>query len=192
MTVTQAEIHGQERLKNNAWLPVCIDILFIYYKMREARLSQEVRSMFHIVDDIPELRDVLNELVVSAGYGAMQFDSAEAYLEYLNSDAFIAPVAILTDYLMGGKTGLQLVRKIRQQLPFQKAVIISGTPCSEWNANIESALCYSLTKPYRIEKLFSLLEALEKCDQHCQPNRANFQQPRCQYGLEHECPFYPA
>jgi len=153
--------------------------------------------MFHIVDDMPELRDILYELVVSAGYEAMQFASAEAYLEYFHSDAFSAPIAILSDYLMDGETGLQLVRRVREVLPFQKAVIISGTPCSEWNANIESALCYSLTKPYRVEKLFALLEALDRCDQHCQPKRDgwshdNFQHPRCHYGLEHACPFHHA
>jgi len=147
--------------------------------------------MFHIIDDIPELRDVLKELIVCAGYESMQFDSAESYLEYFNSDAFVAPVAILTDYMMSGKTGMQLVRKVRERLPFQKAVIISGTPCEAFNANIESHLCYSLTKPYKIEKLFALLEALEKCEQNCLPDQGCFQN-RCDYGLEHECPFYPA
>jgi len=147
--------------------------------------------MFHVIDDIPELRDVLKELIVCAGHESMQFDSAESYLEYFNSDAFIAPVAILTDYMMNGKTGMQLIRKVRERLPFQKAVIISGTPCEAFNANIESFLCYSLTKPYKIEKLFSLLEALEKCDHHCQAGMDKFQQVRCQYGLEHECPFSP-
>jgi len=147
--------------------------------------------MFHIIDDIPELRDVLKELIACAGKKTMQFDSAESYLAYFNSDAFVAPVAILTDYMMTGKTGLQLIRQVREKLPHQKAVIISGTPCSEFNPDIESYLCYSLTKPYKIEKLFAMLEGLEKCEQYCQPDTGSFQQGRCQYGLEHECPFHP-
>ncbi len=147
--------------------------------------------MFHIVDDVPELRDVLKELVACSGHRSMQFDSAESYLEYFDSDDFVAPVAILSDYMMSGKTGLQLIREVRKRLPHQKAVIISGTPCSELHADIESHLCYSLTKPYRIDKLFFLLEALERCDQHCRPDSDNFKQPRCHYGLAHECPFFP-
>ncbi len=146
--------------------------------------------MFHIIDDIPELRDVLKELIASAGYQAMPFDSAESYLDYFHSDAFVAPIAILSDYMMTGKTGFQLIRTVRQTLPFQKAVIISGTPCSDFDANIESHLCYSLTKPYKVEKLFALLTALEKCDQDCRPAHDKFRL-RCQYNLEHACPFYP-
>jgi len=148
--------------------------------------------MFHIIDDEPELLDVLKELIAYDGKKTMQFDSAESYLDYFHSDAFVAPVAILTDYMMTGKTGLQLIKQVREKLPHQKAVIISGTLCSDFNPNAESYLCYSLTKPYKIEKLFAMLEALEKCEQHCQPDADSVQPGRCQYGLEHECPFHPA
>jgi len=147
--------------------------------------------MFHIVDDIPELRNVLKELMACAGYESMQFDSAESYLNYFNSSAFVAPIAILTDYMMTGLTGLQLIRKVREKAPHQKAVILSGTPCSEFVADIESHLCYSLTKPYKIDKLFALLKALDQCDQHCRSDPDGFTN-HCQYNLEHECPFHPA
>lgn len=110
--------------------------------------------MFHVIDDIPELRDVLKELIVCSGHQSMQFDSAESYLEYFDSDDFVAPVAILSDYMMTGITGFQLIKQVRKELPYQKAVILSGTPCSEFHADIESHLCYSLTKPYRIENCF--------------------------------------
>ncbi len=146
--------------------------------------------MFHIVDDIPELRDVLKELIACAGHKTMQFDSAESYLDYFNSSDFVAPIAILSDYMMTGLTGLQLIKKVREKAPLQKAVIVSGTPCSEFVANIESHLCYSLTKPYKIDKLFALLKALEECDQHCRSDSDDFPE-RCQYNLEHECPFHP-
>jgi len=146
--------------------------------------------MFHVVDDIPELRDVLKDLITSVGHQSMQFDSTESYLEYFHSDAFTAPVAILTDYMMTGKTGLQLIKQVRKALPHQKAVIISGTPCSEFSADIESYLCYSLTKPYKITKLFALLEALNTCDKNCLADSDQYQ-PHCQYGIKHECPFYP-
>jgi len=146
--------------------------------------------MFHIVDDVPELRDILSEIIASKGYKTMQFDSAESYLEYFNSEAYMAPIAILSDYMMAGQTGLQLIKKVREKLPLQKAVIISGTPCSDFKANIEPYLCYSLTKPYRMEKLFSLLEALIKCDKHCLSNPDHTHHIQCIYGLEHECPFH--
>ena len=146
--------------------------------------------MFHIVDDIAEMRDVLRDLIACAGQETMQFDSAESYLDYFNSNDYVAPIAILTDYKMTGMTGLQLIKKVREKAPLQKAVIVSGTPCSEFVLNIETYLCYSLTKPYKIDELFALLKALEECDHHYRSGSGNFPD-RCHYNLDHECPFNP-
>jgi DNA-binding NtrC family response regulator len=144
--------------------------------------------MFHVVDDVSQLCYILSKLIEIQGYKTMQFDSAESYLEYFNSAEFIPPIAILSDYVMSGKTGLEMIKKVRKKLPYQKAVIISGTSCSESDATIHSYLCYSLAKPYSIEELSSLLEALIKCEQDCNLNFGAH--IRCEYGLDHECPFY--
>ena len=45
--------------------------------------------MFHVIDDLPELRGVLKELIECAGYACMQFGSAESYLEYFNSPEYL-------------------------------------------------------------------------------------------------------
>jgi len=147
--------------------------------------------MFHIVDDMPELRDILSQIIASKGYKTMQFDSAGSYLSYFNSIEYMAPIAILSDYMMDGQTGLQLIKKVREKRPHQKAVIISGMPDADLNVNIDSYLCYSLNKPYKMAKLFSLLEALVQCDKHCQLNPLKTLQTRCKFGLEHECPLHP-
>jgi two-component system response regulator FixJ len=147
--------------------------------------------MFHVVDDLPDLRDVLCQIIASKGYKAMQFDSAESYLEYFNSAGYVAPTAILSDYLMGGQTGLQLIKKVREKAPHQRVVIVSGTPCADLDAKIDSHLCFSLAKPYRMEQLFSLLDALTNCEKNYSPNSENPDRVDCRYGLEHECPFYP-
>jgi len=146
--------------------------------------------MFHIVDDIPELREILQALIKHQGYESMTFDSAETYLAYFHSPAFSPPVAIITDFMMTGANGLELIRTVRERFPFQKAVIVSGTPSAELNAHFESCPCYSLTKPYRAEKLFSLLQALITCEHECGTDADGFE-ATCKYGLEHECPFYP-
>jgi DNA-binding NtrC family response regulator len=147
--------------------------------------------MFHVVDDVLYLRDLLKRLIESAGHDSMQFDSAESYLEYFNSPEFVAPVAIFTNYLMTGKTGLELIEQVREKLPLQKAVIVSGSYSSELNAAIKSDLCYSLDKPYNLEKLLSLLEALVKCEKEYQSKPGGLQ-ARCEFGLEQECPLYSA
>ncbi|HKI60687.1 MAG TPA: response regulator [Mariprofundaceae bacterium] len=146
--------------------------------------------MFHIVDDIPELRDILQSLMKHRGYDSMVFDSTESYLAYFHSLEFAAPIAIITDYVMTGENGFELIKAVREKLPMQKAVIVSATPSSELEANIESALCYSLSKPYRAEKLYALLAALVSCHHECGTNKDGFE-AECKFGLEHECPFFP-
>lgn len=146
-------------------------------------------SLFHIVDDLSELRLVLTELIKCAGHTSLQFDSAESYLSYFNSTAFIAPVAILSDYEMTGLTGLEMIIEVRKKLPFQKAVILSGTPCKEFQDNIESYLCCSLAKPYHFEQLFAFLKFLIQCEDTCCSGLPQFNQT-CMHGLDHPCPFH--
>jgi DNA-binding NtrC family response regulator len=143
--------------------------------------------MFHVIDGLPETRDLLKEQIECAGYDSMQFDSAKSYLEYFNSPEFITPVAILSGYLMHGKTGIELVKQVRKKLPLQRAVIVSGVDDSLLHATIKSYLCYSLAKPYHMEELFSLLEVLVKCEKRYQ-SKPEALQAHCEFGLEHECP----
>ncbi|MDX8390907.1 MAG: response regulator [Mariprofundaceae bacterium] len=145
-------------------------------------------KMFHIVDDQAVLLEVLQEFLECEGYEVMAFHSGEAYLEYLHSPEFIEPIAILSDYEMGGVTGLDMIKQVRQKIPAQKAIIISGTPSSELNASIHTYLCYFLAKPYDFDKLFLLLKSLDQCNQSCKSS-ANLKGHNCEYGLKHPCPF---
>ncbi len=146
--------------------------------------------MFHIIDDLPEMLDILKNLIEYANYDSMQFDSAESYLEYFNSPEFVAPVAIISNYRMPGKTGLELVKQVRGKLPLQKAVILSGMFDLELNSTIDSYLCYSLAKPYNMEKMLSLLKELVKCEKKYQSKSGGYQ-AFCEFGIGHKCPFYP-
>jgi len=143
--------------------------------------------VFHVIDDLPELRGVLKDLIECAGYSCMQFDSAESYLEYFYSPEFVAPVAILSDYQMPGKTGLELIKEVRGKLPLQKAVIISGTYAPESHASIKSHLCHCIAKPYRIKEMFSLLQRLLDCEKKYQSESAPLH-ARCEFDQKHMCP----
>jgi len=146
--------------------------------------------MFHAIDDLSDILDVLKDLIEYAGYEVMCFASSEKYLEYLDSPEFIAPIAILTDYMMVGQNDLELIKKVRERIPFQKAVILSGTPGADLEASLESYVCYALLKPYKPEKLFSILDALTECEQHCMLH-SKIDEMDCAFGLEHTCPFHP-
>ncbi len=143
------------------------------------------QAMFHIIDDFPDFRALLKELVAMAGYSSMQFDSAESYLDHLHSDDFQAPVAILTDFRMPGKNGFELIKCVREKLPRQKAVIISATSNDALGREIDALVCYTLPKPFKVDLLFELLSALVDCNS----NHSSFTLANCQTGLNHSCPF---
>lgn len=146
--------------------------------------------MFHIIDDEPELLDILLELIERAGFKAMQFNSAEAYLEYFDSLAFITPTGIISDYQMGELTGVELIEKIRAKIPLLKAVIISGMSDPEQSILTNKCLCHFLPKPYQFDKIFTLLNTLDKCERDPSPLSHKYS-INCKYGLDHECPFQP-
>jgi len=142
--------------------------------------------MFHVIEDYDELGSVLQEIMSYSGYESRIFRSAEAYLAYVDDPSFAPPVAIISDYALPGINGIQLVRQIRKRRDRQKAVIISALSKAE---PVPPLLCYWLPKPFAIETLLSLLEAVLHCEQDCIIQDVSFSS-QCQYGMDTRCPFY--
>ncbi len=142
--------------------------------------------MFHVVEGHHELGSVLQEVMAHAVHKSRTFSSAESYLTHLDSPSFVPPTAILADYDLPGLDGIRLIRQIRKTLPEQKAVIFYAIAMPE---PPRSLLCYQLRKPFAIETLLSMLQALLHCERDCLARTASFT-PQCQYGLESHCPFY--
>jgi len=124
--------------------------------------------MFHIIDDQPIILDTLQELIKFNGHDCLSFASADAYLTYFKTESFVAPTAILSDYDMPCMNGLNLIHQVRQYLPNQQAVIISGNLSMELQQAIKLLHCYHLPKPYHPHALFSLLSTLTSCASLCQ------------------------
>ncbi|GMQ99962.1 MAG: hypothetical protein BMS9Abin18_0792 [Zetaproteobacteria bacterium] len=72
---------------------------------------------FHIVDDEPVVREIMESLVAVEGYKATSFNSAEAYLDFFTSPQYIKPIAIIIDSRISGMKGLELVKTIRKRVP---------------------------------------------------------------------------
>ena len=148
-------------------------------------------AVFHILDDETDLLELLQDIIEYVGYRTKLFKSAELYLEYFNSAAFVTPIAILTDYQMDGLTGLDLIKKVRERIPCQRAVIITGSPSYKLNRLIHDSLCHLLHKPYQIKDIPPLLKALDECKRTSQTDGNCFSE-NCGYGIDHRCPFYQA
>jgi len=119
---------------------------------------------FHVIDDDRQVSDVFTAMLQSMGFSARAFYCPRHYLEYVNSSSYEKPAVIVTDILMPGITGYELIEAIREVDPRQKFMVISATPDIRHPALYE--LCMFLGKPLRMETLAEAVKAIISCDEH--------------------------
>ncbi len=114
-----------------------------------------------VVDDEPIIRDILVRKLTSSGYKPVAVENAFEALDKMQENPF--PV-ILSDIMMPGIDGIELIKKVRILYPDTAVVMI--TAVSNANAAIEAlkqgASDY-LIKPFNLEEIvISIRNALEK------------------------------
>ncbi len=114
-----------------------------------------------VVDDEPLIRDILVRKLTSSGYRPVAVENAFEALDKMREKPF--PV-ILSDIMMPGIDGIELLKKVRSGYPDTAVVMI--TAVSNANAAIEAlkegASDY-LIKPFNLEEIvMSIANALEK------------------------------
>lgn len=113
-----------------------------------------------IVDDDEPLRRALARLLRAQGYAPLEFGSAEQYLA-----AGPQAACLLLDIDLGGMTGIELYRQLRQQpgiVPPAVFMTGSGTTATERAAAELDCVAY-LAKPVDVN---ALLDALRRALQH--------------------------
>jgi len=114
-----------------------------------------------IVDDEPDIRDVLAISLMDMGYRTMEAEnSARAFELFLGE----SPQIVVTDIKMPGGDGIQLLRKIKRENPETEVIMITGH--GDMNLAVRS-LKYEatdfITKPINVDALeIALNRALEK------------------------------
>ena len=81
----------------------------------------EVANVF-VVDDDAAVRRALGRLLRSAGYQPETFSSAE---HFLKGSHLADPGCILVDIKLPGLNGLEVARRLRQELPQARIVVMS-------------------------------------------------------------------
>jgi diguanylate cyclase (GGDEF)-like protein/PAS domain S-box-containing protein len=92
--------------------------------------TQNKRTRILIADDDAQIREVLHELL-GEDYECAEVSSGEEALSVLRTEEFDL---VLSDIMMGGITGLQMVPQVLQLAPDTVVIMISG------EQNIESAI----------------------------------------------------
>lgn len=108
-----------------------------------------------VVDDNPELLDLIQMLVINSGHAAVATASSTHALELARSQPFSV---LFTDLLMPGLDGHALIAAVRQtpgnaDLP---VVMMSGMALSE--QKIDAAGVYYLEKPFNLADFNQVLE----------------------------------
>jgi two-component system CheB/CheR fusion protein len=111
-----------------------------------------------IVEDDPEMRDLLELLLQDAGYGTAVASDGFAALELIASGA-IQPDIILSDYnLPLGMNGLEVAAGIREKLNRAVPVIVlTGDISTESMRKIALQGCAQLRKPVRADELTKVI-----------------------------------
>jgi nitrogen-specific signal transduction histidine kinase/CheY-like chemotaxis protein len=136
------------------WLPVSAVPLRNDDARSEPIKVDGARGLVMLVDDEEVVRISTADMLTDFGYRVLEADSAEAALALLNEGA--RPDLLVTDHLMPGMSGVDLVREIRKSVPDLPVLIVSGYAESEGIAPDLPRL----TKPFRSADLAASLSAL--------------------------------
>ncbi len=116
-------------------------------------------SRILVVEDDFDTRSLITLILQAAGYETREAESAEQALEVLKNDQ---PVdLLLSDILMAGVNGLQLLEQTREQYPSLPVILLSAHARSSWvqRALQKGAACY-LLKPFTREQLITIVTDL--------------------------------
>jgi len=112
----------------------------------------------HIVDDELIITEVMSEVLEERSKVILCFRSAEEYLLYADSDGYVAPKLIISDVIMGGMDGFELIKTLQFKGLKAKVMIMSGfNKCSERSCH---GIDYMLSKPFHPDKLLVAVSQL--------------------------------
>lgn len=115
-----------------------------------------------IVDDDPDVREVLADVLADAGYDVVTAPHGEGALERLHEDG--APSLVILDLMMPGLTGDDVMAEMRKDVTFRDVpvVVLSAASDARLRARAMGARgC--LQKPVDLDRL------LRAVDEHIRP-----------------------
>ena len=118
-----------------------------------------------IVEDEKLLRLMMAKLLQVSGYRVFMCRDSLQALELVEKRTFDL---IITDLMMAGATGMDVLRATRKCQPRAKVIIITGTPSSQTllEAKRQGAYAY-LRKPFQLKQFLSILkDAIEHTRMH--------------------------
>jgi CheY-like chemotaxis protein len=110
-----------------------------------------------VVDDEPMLLDLSAAILEPLGYDVRTFRDPEMALAELTK---IKPALVMTDYAMGGMSGMEFIHECKRLIPHQKTMLVSGTVDEQIYENNSTKPDLFLAKPYQVEDLIAFVKQL--------------------------------
>jgi diguanylate cyclase (GGDEF)-like protein/PAS domain S-box-containing protein len=127
--------------------------------MAEGMMEDKVSIL--IVDDDPDLRRMLSEVLEYEGYSPVAFSGGTAALVELEK---VCPAVALIDLKMEDMSGLELMEKIKNRLPHIECILLTAHASRETAIEAINLGAYSyVEKPYELDQLvLTIRRAIEK------------------------------
>lgn len=111
----------------------------------------------YVIDDDEAMRDSLNFLLDSAGFGVTLFDDAQAFLDALPGLAF---GCVVSDVRMPGLDGIELLKRMKaQQSPFPILIMTGHGDVPLAVEAMKLGAVDFLEKPFDDDRLTSMIES---------------------------------
>ncbi|WP_315765221.1 ATP-binding protein [Sphingomonas sp. Y38-1Y] len=136
------------------WLPISTVLPDGEHQPNRAPRPGEARGTALLVDDEDLVRMSTAHMLADMGYDVVEANSGEGALQMVRGG--LGPDLVVTDHLMPGMNGAQLVRELRELRPSLRALIVSGYAEAE---GIDPDIP-RLTKPFRSAELAASLATL--------------------------------
>jgi CheY-like chemotaxis protein len=92
---------------------------------RAQRLSSNTKELIFVVDDDPDILNLIKHVLDLEGFEVQSFTNPEEALVEFKSSAR-RPEMVVTDYCMQPMSGLELISRCRETHPELKTIVISG------------------------------------------------------------------
>jgi len=111
-----------------------------------------------VIEDDPASQKTLARVLRAGGYEAATYGSAE---EFLSSPPHSTPIGLLLDVHLGGMSGLDLQRRLRNEGSTLPVIIITAFDDARGREQAERLGCVAyLRKPCAAETILSLLDRI--------------------------------
>jgi len=121
--------------------------------------GRDDRELVLVVDDEPMVRRLAARVLEDAGYAVQEMGDGTQALDFIRSSG-LAPVIVVSDIVMPGISGVELLRILSLSHPDLPVILMSGYSAPQLGGLGITAPCAVLAKPFAPERL---LDEVRRC-----------------------------